>query len=531
MKRRLPVFEIEGTPFYVDISRFALVEYGSPENDISFLDMNDRGSHYDFNYNPRTKNFSRGKKYGEEEILVKVPRLGMLDPQAMIEAYGCTSEEVKTRTDYDIIVDHNKNLYDRRIRGELPTIDLAGRLYEVLYEENSLRPKGWQGETVSLDDYRHCYYDEEEATYYLYYDIRENRVVDPARENNWDRMEDCLTVKVRELAALDSLKSSEKEGNAYTGVIFWNLKLHYVADTIPVKRKEIEDNESIKLRKEYEKRRKDGLSTIKIKGTEFIIDVNNYQLRERGNESNILYFQDFHEVKNGYGFFFDTNLKNIPKESFNHETVHYVEIPEFVRMAPLEVAEKENISLRRVLQMTDFDLMVNTYMFKERMAGNIPDLVLGSSSLQQYYVDLELGMLRPYYPGSVKPILFSQIQKYYDPGNECYTIPYNTSTKAIEDLDFIKTKDISKDVTLFSFPSLKRMDPIGWNLLHGLNPKLGLKQVGLHSVFVAEKIGTLEISLKASAAHKVEKVDKQQVKECCENNQVKTDKQKHGRRM
>lgn len=165
MKRRLPVFDINGTAFCVDLSRFALVEYENPENEISFLDMKDCGTHYQFNYNPKTKNFSGGKQYGEEEIAVKVPRIGVLDPEGMMETYNCTLEELKTRTDYDIIVDFNKKLYDRRIGGELPTIDLAGRIYEVLYEENSLRPKGWEGETVSLWDYRQYYYDEEEEMY------------------------------------------------------------------------------------------------------------------------------------------------------------------------------------------------------------------------------------------------------------------------------------------------------------------------------------------------------------------------------
>ncbi|MDR2270425.1 MAG: hypothetical protein LBF27_05905 [Sphingobacterium sp.] len=537
MKRRLPVFEIEGTPFYVDISRFALVEYENPEislveygykaNDISFLDMKDCGTHYEFGYNPQRKNISRGKKYGEEEIFVKVPRLGLLDPLGMVETYGCTLEELKTRTDYDIIVDYNKKLYDKRISGELPTLDLAGRIYEVLYEENSLVPKGWEGDTVCLFDYEQHYYDDEERMYYLYYDTKENRVVDPAGERRWERMEDCIRVKFKDLTALDSIKSSEENGNAYTELIFCNVHQHYIAEIIPLQKNDIEDNESIKLRREYEEKRKDGLSTIKIIGTDFMIDVVNFQLRERGNESNILYFRDFHEVKNGYGFYYDTNIKNIPKESFNHETTHYVEIPEFVKMAPLEIAKKEHISLQKVLQMTDFGLMVNTYMFKLRMRGNVPDLVLGSG-VGQYFVELEKGMLRPYYPQLFKPIFLTDIQKYYDPEKECYIVPYNTLTNSIEDLDFIKTKEIPKYVGLFSFPSLKRMDPVGWNLLHGLDPKVGLKQVELSNVIIAKQIGNLEISLKASASQTAEKENKQPVRDH-RDHKLKITKPKSGR--
>ncbi|PUV24439.1 hypothetical protein [Sphingobacterium athyrii] len=531
MKRRLPVIEIEGTPFYVNISRFALVEYGNPENEISFLHMKDCNTNYEFNYNPKTKNLSRGKENGEAEIPVKVPRLGVLDPQGMMESYNCTLEELKTRTDYGIIVDHNKKIHNRRVSGELPTIDLAGNIYEVLYEENSLRPKGWKGETISLYDYRQSYYDEDEQMFYLYYDTRKNKVVDPAREDSWDKIEDHIMVKVRDVAALDCIKSSEKEGNAYTGVIFCNVQLHHVAETIPLKKNDIEDMESRKLREEYEENRKDGLSTIKILGTNFIVDVVNYQLRERSNESNILYFRDWHEVKNGYGFYYDTKLKNIPKESFNPETTHYVEIPEFVKMAPLEVAETAHISLQKVLQMTDFEIMVNTYMFKERMAGNIPDLVFGSGSQQQYFVDLERGMLRPYYPKSVEPILFVDIQKYYDPNRDCYIIPYNTTTNALEDLDFVKTKEIPKNVGLFAFPSLKRMDPVGWNLLHGLDPRAGLKQLDLHVTFIAEKIGTLEISLKENTVQNARIVNKHEVNEC-NNNHLQTKKtNKSGRRL
>lgn len=537
MKRRLPVFEIEGTPFQVDISRFALVKYANPEtslveygdktNEISFLDMKDCGTHYEFGYNPKRKSLSRGKENGEEEIPVKVPRLGLLDPLGMVEAYNCTLQDLKTRTDYDIIVDYNKKLYDRRISGELPTIDLAGRIYEVHYEENSLRPKGWEGETISLWDYRQCYYDDVEGIYFLYYDTRENKAVNPGADGSWDKVEDRIKVMVKDVASLDCMKAGEKYGNAYTGHIFCDVKLQHVAEVISLEKNDHEDSQSMKLRRKYEKKRKDGVSTIKILGTDFIVDVVGYQLLEKGNENNILYFRDFQEIQNGYGFYYDTKIKNIPKESFNHETTHYVEIPEFVKMAPLEIAEKKYISVQKVLQMTDFDLMANTLMFKERMAGNTPDLVFGPGG-EQYFVELERGMLRPYYPRSVKPILFSDIQKYFNPEKECFIVPYNTSTKAIEDLDFIKTKEIPKNVGLFSFPSLKRMDPIGWNLLQGLDPKVGLKQVKLSSVFVAEQVGYLEISLKATASQTAEKVNKQPVKEH-RDDKLKTRKPKSGR--
>ncbi|MFS4474702.1 hypothetical protein [Chryseobacterium sp. T20] len=528
MERRPPIIEIEGTPFYVDISRFALVENGNSGNEISFLDMKDYGTHYEFDYNPKTKNFSRGNKYGEDEIPVKVQRLGLLDPYGMMKTYNCTLDDLERRTDYGIIVDYNKELYHRRCSGERPTIDLAGRIYEILYEDNSLHPKGWEGETVFLSDYRQGYYDEEEEMYYLYYDTSENRVVDPGREGSWDRTEDCIMVKVRDLASLDSLKSAEKEGNAYTGIIFCNVHLNYVADTIPLKKNDINVNELMNLRQKYEEKRRDRLPIINIMGTDFIVDVVNYELRQRGNERNILYLQDWKEVENGYGFYYDTALKNIPKESFNLETTQYVEIPEFVKMAPLEVAEKTHKNLLESLQMTDFDLMVNSYMFKERINGNLPTIYLGRRK-EAFYVDLQRGMLRPYCPSSVPSIRFAEIEKYFEPDKDIYLVPFNNSTNKVVTLDYTTIKEVPKDVDLLSIPSLKRMDRVGWNILHGFDAKAGLKLVNFQMDFIAEKIASLEISLTSKTGQNCVLKEKQQIKNRSEDNQHKSRKQKRGR--
>lgn len=220
-------------------------------------------------------------------------------------------------------------------------------------------------------------------------------------------------------------------------------------------------------------------------GDIFIVDVEQYRLYQKGNEENILSFRDWQEVEGGYGFYYDAALKNIPRQRYDLETTHYVEIPEFTKMAPMEVAQKENVTLRKALMMTDFELMVNKYTFENRLNGQLPYLLLEGN---KFIVDVKNGLLRPEYRGDAPEIELSAIQKYYKADQECYHIPYNPVTRTIEDLEYRQITDLPKDVVILSFPSEKLMDPVGWNIKNGFDPRIGLKTIGLRNTIIAERV-------------------------------------------
>lgn len=85
------------------------------------------------------------------------------------------------------------------------------------------------------------------------------------------------------------------------------------------------------------------------------------------------------------------------------------------------------------------------------------------------------------------------IKKYYQADQECYYIPYNPATRTIADLENRQINDLPKDVVILSFPSERLMDPVGWNIKHGFDPRMGLKTIGLRNTIIAGRVADLGI--------------------------------------
>lgn len=132
---------IEGTSFIVNIERQELIERDDPDNEISFVtQMKDCGDHYEMKYNRREKN-TRNMSNPDDVVIVEIPPLTKLDPEGMAARYGLTIGDLKTKTDFEVIVD--QDLWKQRLSGVLPTIDIAGdhfvidlRLQELRHAQN-----------------------------------------------------------------------------------------------------------------------------------------------------------------------------------------------------------------------------------------------------------------------------------------------------------------------------------------------------------------------------------------------------------
>ncbi len=502
MEIKLPEIDIAGTTFFFDINEIVLVQKDDPENKIYFNNMWDHGDYYAFHYSPKTKNYHpvkfrpEGYSDGEVEKLghllmnnpveyVEIPRIGKLDPNGMCRKYGCTREDLLIKSDFEIMV--NQDIFKSRMEGTPVTIELAGITYEIDLKYNCLRPKDEQVEEIFLDKYHYDSYIEDAGVYHLLYNIQERRA-----ESSWpDGTEGFTILAVPNLFRLDPIGGNLHYGDdPRWGLLYETLQMHHVADTVPWDDYNIEvmDDELLKLRKDLEDKKQDGEPVINIMGDVFIVDVGQYRLYQKGNEGNILSLHDWQEVEGGYGFYYDTALKNIPREKYDLETTHYVEIPEFTKMAPMEVAEKEKITLRKALVMTDFELMVNKYTFENRLNGQLPYLLLEGN---KFLVDVQNGLLRPEYRGDAPEIELSAIQKYYQADQECYHIPYNPVTRTMEDLEYRQINDLPKDVVILSFPSERLMDPVGWNIKHGFDPRMGLKTIGLRNTVIAGRLSDL----------------------------------------
>lgn len=94
MERKLPIAEIAGTSFYVDVLREELRQTDDASNRISFNELSENKGGYCFIYDKRTKNVPENKSDNETESLVKVilPALMELDPVGIAEKYGIPIE-------------------------------------------------------------------------------------------------------------------------------------------------------------------------------------------------------------------------------------------------------------------------------------------------------------------------------------------------------------------------------------------------------------------------------------------------------
>jgi hypothetical protein len=138
MERQLPTYNIHGTEFIVDIENNELRQKGKEDNFISFLDMADKGTHYSFYYDKDRKEMSIGNKADNAGIvLTDIPPMARLDPEAMSKKYGVPVDAVKNMKDFDIIVD--KELFEKRMQGQLPIVKVAGHDFYVDLRMGQLR--------------------------------------------------------------------------------------------------------------------------------------------------------------------------------------------------------------------------------------------------------------------------------------------------------------------------------------------------------------------------------------------------------
>lgn len=140
MERKLPTITLEGTIFTVDIAKGEFREEAYPRNTISFEMLVREGEGYVLFYDPIAKNLPRPERYQHPDIVaIDIPALGTLDLEGMALKYGRKIEEIKGKTDFEIVVD--QKVLNERLAGVLPQIDIYGQLFIVDMRLGELRPK------------------------------------------------------------------------------------------------------------------------------------------------------------------------------------------------------------------------------------------------------------------------------------------------------------------------------------------------------------------------------------------------------
>jgi len=498
MKREFPNVNIEGTEFLFDIDEIVLIERTNPKNRIYFHSMKDCWDHYEFLYSAVTKKFhsehSRNscQVFGEPlvprndgpPIKVRIPSIGALDPSGMCRKYGCTQEDLIYKTDFEIMV--NQTMFNKRVAGIPMTVDFPGRTFEVDVANNCLRPVDSIGDTLYLNGL-YPFYSVEDDVYYLYYNMTECRFENPFLDGSWDRTPGRIVVEVPILSDLDPIGWNMAFGYAASyGLLYRDIQMSYTARVVPWEEHDIAIGNGMHPAFQHPVCRPGirELPTIAIEGTDFLVDVNRFELRQKADERNIISFKDMYEVEGGYCFEYSRRTKNLPVPGEDGDVT--VEIPEFVRLDPVGMGRKYGLAVDEVRSKTDFDLMVDQHAFDTRVnKGRLPTIEVAG---QLFYVDIRLDKLRPKDDFLSDGISFHDIDHYYSDEAKAYTIPYNPKTKEFQELDCDNLTEFPKDLIAVQFPFQKELDPVGWNREGGWELKDDLKHIGVKQHFRAETI-------------------------------------------
>jgi hypothetical protein len=160
------IFMIEGTSFLVDLDKQVLRQTNNAANQISFIDdMQDRIDHYLLIYDTSLKNCPGDVVNPHDIRSVEVPQMTSLDPEGMAERYGLTINQLKGKTDFDVMND--SEALALRKKGALPQIVIDGEKFIIDLNLHELRHAENFSPVISLSSF-HVAADEQH--YQAYFD-------------------------------------------------------------------------------------------------------------------------------------------------------------------------------------------------------------------------------------------------------------------------------------------------------------------------------------------------------------------------
>lgn len=238
-ERDLPVIDVHGTDFIVDVANMELREKANMQNVIAIKDMWDDGNNYVFEYSLREKNMPQSMTDEDEIKSFKLAQLIDIDPAGMAEKHGLTVDALAGKTDRDLMM--GSAAVQKRLKGNLPTIEIAGDLFYVDLRMDMLRPHNdFLSKGINFSDIDH-YYSVERDAYMIPYNPskREFQEIDPHTITEIPK--DLIVISFPLAHELDPIGFNRLHGiNEFQGVQQLNVKSHSVAQTIDWKHTGIE---------------------------------------------------------------------------------------------------------------------------------------------------------------------------------------------------------------------------------------------------------------------------------------------------
>ena len=501
MEIEMPTLNIEGTEFIVDVIKDELREKSNPENVMSIAQMQESGfgNGYSFHYDLKLKNFPNDALFNDnghagEMVQVDIPDLVKIDPERVAEKYNLSLEEVQNKIDFELRIEAGSPLDLRWNKGILPTLDIAGHTFYVDILMDKLRPKDdFKSKGISFSEIRE-YYDRDRCAYVIPYNpkTKEFQQDDVSKMNELPK--DTIVVQFPHQMNLDVVGWYKKNGNPFFRSQFPTL--HYKARTLPWEETNLIEHikrnvaEQLMPKDEFAEMYASPkenlyriptdteriLPTYTIKGTEFIVDVNQLELREKNNPKNVISIKDMDEkMVEGYDFWYSIKSKNVT--TYDESGAHKIELPDFVQLDPIGMAKKHNIPEDKISGMTDFNLMVNQEAFNKIANDYIKPTIDIAGHI--FIVDLSNDRLQPKDDIWSRGILFSEIKNYYSRKDEAYIIPYNPKTRTFQEVS-LSVKKIPEDLIVVRIPEQRTLDPIACNRELDMNKSDLLKKDGVH---------------------------------------------------
>ncbi len=207
--RKLPVINIAGTAFEVDVARQTLLEKGNVDNTISFDQMRYKGTHYELDYSPESRNLPSLFEYF---ITVPIAQMKEIDPQGMAMTYNRSLDEIKKHSDFELIVD--QEVLEQRLSGRQPVINIAGHPFFVDINVGFLRPKDdFSTLGISIRELQHhANFEDEAQGYIIPYSPARHEMV----QVDWERAKEVpksfVMIELPPIFEMDPVRYAQENG-------------------------------------------------------------------------------------------------------------------------------------------------------------------------------------------------------------------------------------------------------------------------------------------------------------------------------
>jgi len=227
METNLPVFKWENFEFIIDVQNNNIWEKSDPKNTYLLWQMNDLGN--------KGYAFEHYDQATGRTIVVDLPPLVKLDPEGMARKYNKSQEEIKTSSDFEIMVD--QDLLKKRISsGQLPTITIDDHIFYADARIDLLRPKDDFSTMGIRFDELDDYYLVETNSYAFPYNPRTHEIGKLDYDNITEYPKDLLFVEIPDVKVLDPVGWNRRHGWPETDDLKWvGLKLEFEAKVVPWK--------------------------------------------------------------------------------------------------------------------------------------------------------------------------------------------------------------------------------------------------------------------------------------------------------